>query len=105
MISTLTIYAGSAVSVETVVKSDTDPTGTAPGWAITALDATAPGSTSAGTWAVAYSATTDKATARSPLIGDGQTLDLTSGSTYRLWLSVTAGSETMVEPVAIIHCP
>jgi hypothetical protein len=105
MISTLTIFAESAVSVETVVKSDADPTATTPGWALTTLDDMTAGSTSAGTWSVAYSATTDKATARSPLIGGSQTLALTSGNSYRLWLSVVAGSETMVEPVAIIHCP
>lgn len=105
MISTLTIYAGSAVSVETTVKSDADPTGTTPGWAVTSLDATAPGATTAGTWSGAYVAATDKAVASSPLIGDGQSLDINSGSTYRLWLSVTVGSETLVEPVAIIHCP
>ena len=105
MITTLTIFADSTVSVETVVKSNADPTGTLPYFALSAVGAVTPGSYVAGTWGVAYSATTDKATARSATVGGTGSHAIVSGTDYLLWCKVAASGDTLVEPVALIHCP
>lgn len=106
MITQFTIHDEAAVSINTSVKSDADPTGTVPYFSLTADGNTSPTSWTAGTWSVAYNSTTDLATATSSTVGGSSaTHQMTAGSIYTLWCKVTVGSEVFVEPVARITCP
>jgi hypothetical protein len=105
MSTTVTLWAATVESLEVPIITSSDPTGTAPEFALSAAGATAPGTFSAGTWAGSWDASTLRATARTPSIGGTGTLTVTSGTSYLLWAKVTLGGEVAVWPVGSIRVP
>jgi hypothetical protein len=106
MIDTLTelvLYAATSESLEVPIETPSDPTATPPQFALSTLNAAAPGTFATGAWSGAWTA--GQTTAVTPLIGNGATLPIASGANYRLWIKVTLGGETAVWPVAVIRCP
>lgn len=96
------IWAPTAEAIEVVVTvTSSDPTGTPPGFAVTSPAATTPGSFTAGSWDGTW-VDGQRITAITPLIGDGQDLDVTSGEVYALWIRVVAGSEDAKWVCAIV---
>ena len=68
------------------IRSDTDPTGSAVEFEMTAASATSPtGSWTAGTWDTTWNATTLRVGSLTPAIG-GAGFALTEGERYRLWV-------------------
>lgn len=101
----VTIYAASVESVELPIGTNADPTGTAPAFALSTVDAVAPGSFTNGTWVGSYDTVTEQTTARTPTLGSAGSLTLASGTDYKLWAKVTLGSEVAVWVVGKVICP
>ena len=105
MTTTVTLWASTLESLEVQIATDADPTATAPQFALSAAGATSPGTFQAGTWSTTWNASTQRTTARTPNIGSGGTLSITSGTSYLLWAKVTLGGEVAVWPVGSIRVP
>lgn len=105
-VGTAVLYAPTSESLEVDIYCSSDPTGTVPGFAITARGTMITGSTTftSGTWAETYGS--DGWTkARTPTLGTSGSLTITAGTYYWLWASVTAGSETAKWLVGTIVVP
>lgn len=89
--------------IPVVITTPADPTGNTVAFAVTTTT-TQPTSWQNGTWSTSWSATTGEATALTPVVGDGQTIDLDPGTDYDLWARWTiAGGETPVRQVGRIR--
>ena len=77
------------------VTAPSDPTGTAPAFALTTTE-TQPTTWVNGEWVGAWSSTSGKVSALTPLIGAGQSLDVAPGVDYDLWIRPTVGVEQPV---------
>lgn len=88
------LFAPTVESLEVGLYCSSDPTGTAPGFLLTAEGtmATTGSSFTSGTWVGSYGSD-GWTTARTPTIGTAGSLTATAGR-YWLWTSVVAGSET-----------
>lgn len=101
----VTLYASTAESLEVPIRTNDDPTGDPPEFAL-AASAVAPGTFHAGEWSGSfYDADTRYATAVTPLIGSGQTLAIRSGDQLVVWARVTLDGEVAVWPVGQVLCP
>jgi hypothetical protein len=90
----VTLFAPTVESLQVDVYASVDPTGTAPGFLLTAEGtmATTGSSFTSGTWVGTYGSD-GWTVARTPTIGTAGSLTATAGR-YWLWASVVAGSET-----------
>lgn len=91
------LSAATVESLELDVYCSSDPTGTAPEFAVTAFGTYASGSTTftAGAWASTYGSD-GWSTARTPTMGSSGSLAVTSGQRKWLWIKAVAGSETAI---------
>lgn len=103
MHGTVNLWDETSEALEVVITATLDPTGTDPEFALSAPSADTPGSWVSGSWSGTWDSATKKATAVTPLVGAGKTLDVEAGQHYRLWIKVTAGSEAAVWPVGSIR--
>ena len=101
----VTLYAATVESVKVTVDTDADPTGTAPQFALSAVEATAPGNFSTGSWSGSWASATGYTDALTPTIGSGGTLVIASGSRYWVWVKVTLSGEVAVWPAFELRCP
>lgn len=103
MSRTYQLESGSVEVIPIEVKTAADPTGAAVSFSFTASTATDAGSFTAGSWSGTYDTDTDIAIALTPTCGAATaTIDLTSASKWRLWITYTIGSETVIRPVGIV---
>lgn len=98
------IESTTAEKIPVRIETAADPTGNAVEFAVTAASAeTQPTSWVAGSWDGAWSATTGRADALSPVTGASQALAVTPGD-YVLWVRWSiAGGETPVRDVATLR--
>ncbi len=98
--NTYTLKATTAEKIPVTITTTSDPTGTAPTFAITAdtIGATT-SSYVAGEWSGTWNSTTGDIDALTPLIGDGQALDVDPDTDYQLHARWTVGAETPDEDV------
>lgn len=89
------VESSTAEKLPYTVTTSSDPSAAAPEFALTTSGD--PSSWVAGEWTGGvWSPTTGKIRALSPLVGDGQTLDLNAGTVYSVWIRWTVGAETPV---------
>lgn len=101
----VTLWNSTLESIEVQIKVNADPTGTDPEWSLVATGTGTPGTFVTGSWASTYDTSTQKATARSPLLGTGGAIELTSGVTYDVWIQTTLGDEVAVWIIGSVRCP
>lgn len=100
----LDLYEPTLERLDVDVLTACDPTAAAPEFAIGGPgDLTPSGSFFAGTWVSPWRR--GRATARTPLLGDGGVFTLTSGQHYRLWVKMTAGGRTGIMAAGVIRVP
>lgn len=98
------LESATAEALRVTVVSRADPTGTNPNFEMLVHTATSPtGTWSAGTWDGSWDPVSGEVSAITPVIGTGQTLDLTENQFHKLWMQWTHGSETPVKLVAIVE--
>jgi hypothetical protein len=71
------------------IRSQLDPTGSPPLFALTTGRRSDPSGYVAGTWASAWSALDGRVDAWTPTIGDSGSLVVAAGSIYDLWVQLT----------------
>lgn len=95
MVAVITLESTTKEKRPYEVTAPSDPTGTLPAFALTTTD-TQPTTWVNGEWVGAWSSTTGKASALTPLIGAGQALDVAPATNYMLWIRPTVGAEQPV---------
>jgi hypothetical protein len=93
----LSIESTTAEKLPVLITTSADPTGSLPEFALTTSGD--PSTWVDGEWDGAWSSTTGKIQALTPLVGDGQALDVTDGVDYDLWARWVVGTETPVRHV------
>ncbi len=98
------IESASAEYIPVIVHTSADPTTALPGFSVTTGSRSDPGTFSEGLWdADGWDSTTGRIVAWSPLAGAGQTLDLTDGLNYNLWVRWTLGSQVIVKEAGVVE--
>lgn len=92
-----TLESAAAKRYLVTIETPADPTGSAVEFAVVPATATSPSSWVAGNWQSAWSSTTSRVQALTPLIGTGQALNVTEGQDYRVYMRWQAGGDTPVE--------
>lgn len=90
------LRADTAEKIPVIITTTADPTGTAPTFALTAdtIGATTTDPFVAGEWSGTWNTTTGEIDALTPLVGDGQALDVDPDTDYQLHAAWTVGTET-----------
>ena len=105
MSGTVQLFADTVESVQVPIKTNSDPTGTAPQFALSTTAAVTPGSFTTGSWSGSYSSTTGLTTAVTATLGTAGSMTIATGISYSLWIKVTLGSEVAVWKVGTVRCP
>lgn len=101
----LYIESAGVTTVQAVLVTSSDPTGTPPAWSLTATERNDPGTWENGSWgADGWNMKTGRVTAKSPTLGGvGAAIDLVEGTTYDAWVKWTVGAETPVHRAGSIE--
>ena len=92
------IESATSERVPVVVWTTADPTATPPSFSVTSAVRSNPGTFVNGNWdSEGWDSTTGRVVAWSALLGDGEALDISEGTTYDLWVRWTASGETPVK--------
>ncbi len=98
---TIELESSSAERIPVDWTTPADPTGAFPAFVLATSSDLSGAVWVNGTWDTTY--TNGQATALTPLIGDGQALDVTGGVDYYLYGRCTVGVETPVRLIDVIR--
>jgi hypothetical protein len=101
-VTALVLDNNTAERLKVVVRTTSDPTGIAPDFSVAGSDADDPGSWVAGQWSGAWDDETGVVTAETPVMGDGEALDVTVGE-YSLWVRWTVPGEVPVKRIGLVR--